>query len=265
MTADSADVQSRSSLRRGTSNRRGVVLRYRTAVEGATVEVPLGSLAAQTLDPVEWLPYRELPRYRGQVSRPGLYWFPSMGRFVGYESRLEMLTLTRFDRDPKVVGVASQPFEFDFGRSKAPKRHVPDYALSTSSGDIVIVDVKREALLTRADVAAQFDLTRQVCDSLRWRYDIATEPSPAMAANLRWLAGYRLTPAYADVVAPLLIAAAAEPAKWGALVTDAAQSTGLPAFTVLPVLAHLVWSGLLTVELESPLSASSIVKAGASQ
>ena len=69
-----------------------------------------------------------------------------------------------------------------------------------------------------------------------------------MAANVRWLAGYRHPRnAQLEVTAALREACTVP----GALM-DGAQQVGDP-IAILPVLFHLLWSQVLTVDLSRPL------------
>ncbi|MET9660764.1 hypothetical protein [Streptomyces sp. NPDC006510] len=59
----------------------------------------------ETADPV-----REFRWSKGGESFAGLYYSTTVGAHVGYESWLERDRLIVLDREPEVVGIASQPF-----------------------------------------------------------------------------------------------------------------------------------------------------------
>ncbi|WP_240436957.1 TnsA-like heteromeric transposase endonuclease subunit [Streptomyces sporangiiformans] len=55
-------------------------------------------------------PVREFKSYKGQRHLPGLWWPPTAGGHIGYESWLERDHVMLLDFDPSVVGLSSQPF-----------------------------------------------------------------------------------------------------------------------------------------------------------
>lgn len=80
--------------------------------------------------------------------------------------------------------------------------------------------------------------------------------SPVLAANLRWLSGYRHPRVRREPVAAGLRAVFTRP--WGLLA--GARAVGDP-IAVLPVLFHLVWCRELAVDLQAGLlSAATMVR-----
>lgn len=74
-------------------------------------------------------PVRGFPSHKRQRNFPGLWWSPTAGGHVGYESWLERDHLMSLDFDPAVVGIASQPFWLFRDDAAAGRRrsHAPDY------------------------------------------------------------------------------------------------------------------------------------------
>jgi hypothetical protein len=67
---------------------------------------------------------------------------------VTFESRCERDHLIAFDFDPDIVGIAAQPFRFEFTTTDGVRRpHVPDYFLRNADGCGVVVDVKPDKLI----------------------------------------------------------------------------------------------------------------------
>ncbi len=96
------------------------------------------------------------------------------------------------------------------------------------------------------------------CAQVGWSYRRLAPPDPVVAANLRWLAGYRhprnagsarLRQAVLDAFAvprPLM---------------EAAQEVGDP-LAVLPVVYHALRRGELSADLEGPLHGRTVIKPG---
>ncbi|MFC8075189.1 hypothetical protein ACFUN8_06585 [Streptomyces sp. NPDC057307] len=61
---------------------------------------------------------------------------------IGFESWLERDRLILLDRDPEVVGVASQPFWLHWHDGQRPRRHAPDYFVRLADGRARVVDVR---------------------------------------------------------------------------------------------------------------------------
>jgi len=167
---------------------------------------------------------------------------------VGYESWLERDHVMALDFDPTVVGIASQPFWLSWASAEGRVRsHVPDYFARRADGSAVVVDCRPVERRPVRDLAA-FDAMRRACEVLGWEYRLVGAPDPIVAANLRWLAGYRHPRHYLPGFAGALRAAFAEPAPLMA----GAEAVGDP-IAVLPVLFHLLWRHDLITDLPVPL------------
>ena len=82
-------------------------------------------------------------------------------------------------------------------------------------------------------------------------------PDPVLAANVRWLAGYRHPRCLREEYRAGLLEAFAGPAP----LLDGALAVG-DRIAVLPSLFHLMWTGALAADLASaPLSGGSLVSA----
>lgn len=196
-------------------------------------------------------PVRGFPSFRGQRNYPGLWWFSTTRRHIGYESWLERDHLMALDADPAVVGVASQPFRFHWGDGR---HHVPDYFVRLSDGSARVLDVRADDRISDAD-AELFDRSALACRSLGWGYRRLGTADPVVTANLRWLSGYRHPRVYRPAVAAALetVFGSARPLMAGV------RSVG-EAIMVLPVLFHLLWHGRLGVDLSGAvLSEGSLV------
>ncbi|MFF5361166.1 TnsA-like heteromeric transposase endonuclease subunit [Streptomyces scabiei] len=204
-------------------------------------------------------PERRFPAFRGQGNWCGLYWSATCGGHVGYESWLERDRLMLLDFDPLVTGMSSQPFRLSWTSTGGKRvRHTPDFFVRRADGTGLVVDVRPDERI-EPDDAAKFAVTAAACRAVGWDFQRVGTPEAVLMANVRWLAGYRHPRVHRPEVAARLVE----------VFTD---SSGLLAgarragdqIAVLPVLFHLLWHRVLTVDLEADLlSAESWVRPGA--
>lgn len=138
--------------------------------------------------------------------------------------------------------------------------HVPDFFIRLAGGDGRIVDVRHP---DRVMVAAQQSaLTRRLCDRIGWQYQQFTGLAAVLAANLRWLAGYRHdrhTPR--PQVREALISAFTRPAPLHLGIGRASIAAGAESDIVTAGVFHLLWCRVLHADLDQPLSMQSEVVA----
>lgn len=201
-------------------------------------------------------PVRSFPSYRGQRHFPGLYWSVTMGAHVGFESWLERDHAILLDFDVAVVGFASQPFWLSWRdpSTGADRTHAPDFFARRVDGSGMVIDCRPvERIDDRSAVA--FAATRHACELVGWLYRLVGEIDPVRVGNLRWLAGYR-HPRHGE---PAGMSAAVEAAfAVPAPLLAQAASVGDP-ITVLPVVFHLLWRGVLSADLSRPLNDRTLV------
>lgn len=199
---------------------------------------------------------RAFPSYRGQRNFPGWYWAATGAELVGYESWVELGQLMRLDWDPGVVAMASQPFRLSWRSGGRARRisHTPDYFVRRRDGTGVVLDVRPDDRIEPED-AVKFEVTAAACARVGWGFERVGLLDPVLAANLRWLSGYRHPRVRREPVAAELRTAFSRPRG---LLTGAC-TVGDP-IAVLPVLFHLLWCRELAVDLEaSLLSAATLV------
>lgn len=134
------------------------------------------------------LPYRTFRWYRGQRHYSGSYWSSTNSAHVIYESRLELARLLAADFDTSVTRIVAQPFLLRVLIKGRTRRHIPDYLLLTPDAPVV-VDVKPAKRLSDPVVLETFAWTRDVVESIGWRFEIASEPPEALLENVRFLSG----------------------------------------------------------------------------
>jgi TnsA-like endonuclease N terminal len=204
------------------------------------------------------VPVREFLSYPGQRHFPGLWWLATTGRHIGFESWLERDHAMLLDFDREVCGLASQPFTLTWQVPAGRKvSHTPDYFARMADGSGVVVDVRPADRVKPAD-AAKFEATAAACERTGcWSFRLVHEPDPVLAANVRWLSGYR-HPRHADqVLGPLLRQAFTEGAGLLGGVSQAADP-----IRGLPILFHLLWRGDLAADLRIPLGDGTWVTCG---
>lgn len=188
----------------------------------------------------ESLPPVRTPRaFKGQRNFAGSWWFATTHSHVAYESWLERDHLMLLDFAPEVIAVAAQPFTAVLPTPAGPRKHTPDYFVRMADGTGVVVDVRPDARVTK-DVDV-FDATATACAQVGWDYQRLGDITPALAANVRWLSGYRHPRCRTDPIADALTEAAA---RSDLTVGTLARAVGDPV-VVLPCLFHLLWSGEL--------------------
>lgn len=213
---------------------------------------PMAQLWHVRFESVE--PVRAFPSYRGQRSFSGRWWCATTGTHVAFESWLERDRLMLLDRDPTVVGIASQPFWLSWPDGGRRRRHVPDFFARMRDGTGLVVDVRPDGRIGPRDAAA-FAATAEACAAVGWQYQRVGELDPVLVANLRWLAAYRHRRCRDAAAADALVDAFTEPRP---LAVGAAAAGD--RLLVLPTVFHLLWSGVLRAELDTaPLSGTTVV------
>jgi hypothetical protein len=202
-------------------------------------------------------PVRAFPSCRGLRNFSGWYWAATGATDVGYESWVELSHLMRLDSEPSVAAMASQPFRLswrDGGRGRRV-RHTPDYFVRHRDGTVVVLDVRPDDLIPPED-AEKFAVTAVACAQVGWGYECVGVLDPVLAANLRWLSGYRHPRVRREPVVAALTTVFTE--SCGLLA--GARAVGDP-IAVLPLLFHLIWRRELVVTLEDELlSAATLVR-----
>ena len=202
------------------------------------------------------VPVRPFRWATGQRHFSGWWWSATTGRHVGHESWLERDWAMLLDFDPEVVAFSSQPFWLSWPQAGKMRKHAPDYFARLADGTGVVIDVRADDQIPAKD-AGIFEMTARACASAAWEYRRVGVVDPVLAGNVRWLGGYRhprcMNQGYAARLREVFAGSA--PLLAGA------RAAGDP-LAVLPVLYHLLWTGMLAADLGSvPLSGESVVTA----
>lgn len=193
------------------------------------------------------LPVRRPPSYRAQKHYPGLFWSATTGDHVVYESRLELARLWFADFSPDVTWIASQPMWLRGWDESTYRQHVPDLLLTSSTGQLLVVDVKSEKFANHPRARAIFNWTSQLCSAKGWDYQVWTEADcdPVELANIQSLAVARRTHAWT----PREEQANQHDDVAGRTLRELAGVNASRATTL-----SKVWSGQWVVDLKRPLN-----------
>jgi hypothetical protein len=203
-------------------------------------------------------PVRSFGSFRGQRSFQGSWWFATTGEHVGFESWVERDAVMLLDFDPDVIAVSSQPFCLMWAGQLRTRRHVPDFFARLADGSALVIDVRPDELVGTDD-AEVFAATRLACAAVGWGYRRVGVVDAVLAANVRWLSGFRHRRCGNTLAGSELVRrVAAGPVT----VTDLVAFAG-DRLAVLPTLYHLLWRGVLAADLAAaPLSGRTVVRAG---
>ncbi len=205
-------------------------------------------------------PVRTVCAFKGQRNFEGLWWLATTQSHVGFESWVERDRLMLLDFDREVVGVSSQPFWLRWWTDGKRRRHVPDFFARRADGSAVVIDVRPDDRIAPEDADA-FAATARACARVGWEYCRLGALDSVLAANLRWLAGYRHRRCLNRDCADRLLAAFGIPRSF----SDGVAVVGDP-IRVRPVAFHLLWTGDLSADLHgSLLTGDSMVTAAHAQ
>ncbi|MFE1646204.1 TnsA-like heteromeric transposase endonuclease subunit [Microbacterium sp. P01] len=211
----------------------------------------LGELDARDVFSAE--PRRTFRWHRGQRHYPGRYWAATMGSFVGYESRLELSALLLEDFDPRVVRIASQPFELIAERAGRPGSHVADFMVEYSDSSFAVIDVKPAQRLEKPEIADALGWAGDIIQSRGWKYRIVSEPDPVLLSNIRFLAGYRRSSQFEERDIRAVETAAHGARTLGEAFRRGSAAVGDSAYARTVVL-HLLWNHVRSCDLTQPLA-----------
>ncbi len=188
-------------------------------------------------------PVRAFLSAKDQVNWPGYWWSVTTGRHVGYESWVERDVAMMLDFDRAVTAFSSQPFWLYWAGDKGQRRHAPDFFARLADGGGVVLDVRPDDQVDTA-AAEAFAVTAQACTEVGWEFRRTGGPPTVLAANVRWLAGYRHPRCRRPGIAEDLSRVFSQQTP----LLAGAREVGDP-IVVLPVLYHLLWRQILHADL----------------
>lgn len=221
---------------------------------GELVEISLSDVTPECVCRAQ--PYRTFRWYLGQRHYCGSYWSSTESAHVIYESRLELARLLMADFDRSVTRIVAQPFLLRAKIHGKVRRHVPDYWLLTTDGPPVVVDVKPAKRVSDPVVQATFEWTRDLVESIGWRFEIVGEQPEVLLENVRFLSGYRRAESISQTCLHALRALDVD----GMEFRDIRQSVPHPKPVVHAALLHLLWTHELTADLSEVLCPKTVLR-----
>jgi TnsA-like endonuclease N terminal len=159
------------------------------------------------------------------------------------------------DFDPLVTRIVAQPFLMKASIEGKLHKHIPDYWLLTEDGPLVI-DVKPQARLDDPVVSYSLAWSRDVIESMGWRYEVATEQPRAVLENVRFLAGYRHRRWISQTAINELRSSNLDGLPFG----EAVRRGSGPHPLIRAALLHMLWTHELTTDLSNMLCFDSVLR-----
>jgi hypothetical protein len=231
----------------------------RVSFRNAAGAVSTHELAA--VDPamlVAGRPWRVFRWRQGQAHYSGWYWCATTGGHVVYESRLELARLLLADFDASIVRIAAQPFLVSASAGGRVRRHVPDFLFIGSDGLVSVVNVKPVSRIVEPKIAAALDWAAKLFADRGWQHEIWSGMDAVVLSNVRFLAAYR----HMDRVAPEVVSEIERVFTSTTSIGEVEEllSGRFEAAVCRPAVLHLVWRGVFHVQLDTPLSAATVLE-----
>ncbi|BCL18175.1 hypothetical protein GCM10017668_69670 [Streptomyces tuirus] len=205
-------------------------------------------------------PVAAFPVVPGRRWGPGWWWSATTGGHIPHGSQAMCMQLMLLDRDPQVVGLSARPVRLiwrDPGSGRV-LTWVPQVFIRYADGRALLADCPAHAGPTGDRAARAAAVLGAACAAVGFTYRRLVPPEKVVAANVRWLAGYR-HPRYRD-------AGGLEQAVLEAFAAPRALMAGAVAagevLSALPVLYHALWGGRLVADLTRPLGEHTLVAPG---
>ncbi|MEV5479121.1 TnsA-like heteromeric transposase endonuclease subunit [Streptomyces sp. NPDC052207] len=193
-------------------------------------------------------PVRSFPVRPGRRIAPGWWWSATDGHLVHYGFGAMRTQVMLLDFDRSVTALACSPLELVWwGQGGRRVSHVPHLMARLRDGSAVLVDCAGRGGISRR-LAGRARVMEAAAAAAGWHYRIAGAPDPVLAANVRWLAGFRHPRHMAGVGSDAVAACFDRPRP----LVEAVQDLGDPLFA-WPAVFHALWTGVLRMALERPL------------
>lgn len=216
--------------------------------------------AAVTVRFEDLAPVSAFPVVPGRRWGPGWWWSVTTGRHVMHGSAAMRTQLMVLDRNPDVTGLSARPVRLLWRDTDGRVRSwVPQLFARYADDTGLLADCPSSPNAGGDRAQRARVILEAACARVGWAYRRLEPPPGVVAANLRWLAGYR-HPRYQG--SPGLRAALTEAFAGPRPLADGAAAVGDP-LRVLPAVYHALWCRHLTTPLEEPLHEEALVCADA--
>lgn len=161
--------------------------------------------------------------------------------------RVQLMVL---DRDADVTGLAGRPVRLLWRDPRGQVRSwVPQLFARRADGTALLADCPSHAGAGGERARGAAEAMAQACADVGWAYRRLAPLDDALAANLKWLAGYRHP---RNAGRPHLTGAVLEAFTRPRPLLEGASAAGDP-IAVLPCVFHALWHRHLTANLSTPL------------
>lgn len=138
-------------------------------------------------------PVAAFPVVPGRRWGPGWWWSATTGRHVMHGSQAMCMQLMVLDRDPHVVGLSARPVRLiwrdpDSGRVLT---WVPQLFARYADGGALLADCPATTAPAAGRAERAAAVLEAACAAVGFTYQRLVPPEKVVAANVRWLAGYR--------------------------------------------------------------------------
>ena len=193
-------------------------------------------------------------RYPKQPNYHGLNWFGATRAHVWHESLFERYAMLSLDMRHDIIALAVQPMRMSFADGG---EHFPDFIALHSDYRQTVYDVKPASLVSKK-AQRQFDTTAIVCESVGWGYEVFSDADRQLRTNVEWVANFR-HPAFDPP--PLARQQLMDALEGPLTLRDASACMKHDGWDAgIGGIYHLVWTGVLTLDLTQTLSKSSIIR-----
>ncbi|GAB2885003.1 hypothetical protein GCM10022245_20500 [Streptomyces mayteni] len=206
--------------------------------------------AALTVAFEESEPVSAFPVIPGRRWGPGRWWSATTGRHVHAGSSAMRAQLMVLDRDPGVVGMAGRPVRLLWRDVRGRVRSwVPQLFARYADGTALVADCPSHPEAGGGRARAAAPVMRAACAQVGFTYRRLEPLDGVLAANLKWLAGYRHPRNHGHLeLADVVREAFARPRP----LIEGVEAVGDP-MQVLPCVFHALWRGHLYTPLQTPL------------
>ncbi|MFI9771666.1 TnsA-like heteromeric transposase endonuclease subunit [Streptomyces sp. NPDC052415] len=204
-------------------------------------------------------PVSAFPVVPGRRWGPGLWWSATTGRHVAAGSNAMRIQLMALDRDPDVTALAGRPVRLLWRNPRGQVRSwVPQLFARRADGTALLADCPSHPDAGGERALGAADAVTEACAHIGWAYRRLLPLDDVLAANLKWLAGYR-HPRNAGRLG--LTAAVLEAFARPRPLAEGAEAVGDP-IEVLPAVFNALWHRQLTADLDTPLHERAVVSSG---
>jgi hypothetical protein len=197
-----------------------------------------------------WTPFRRVWTTRNQRNTPGLAYFSTTHQQIYHESFLEKCILICVDFEGVATHVCEQPFRLHFEGVS----HVPDFLILRERKPLLI-DVRHSLFINTKGFLRARAATQMAMNELGWEYEIRSEPPKQYMQNVSCLSGFRRRPPDLERFASTILQLFEQGPQTFGQIFSAVE----PEMLARPVVFHLLWQRILTMDLYAPMTLLTVV------